>query len=131
MNKQITGIIEWTKLKIRIYLSSDIKFYFKERQIWWASLGANIGFEQDGKNDKFERPVLIFKKFNKYMAWCLPLTSKPKEGKYYYWFNYKDQRGTILLSQIRAISSKRLIRKIGILSYEDFKKVRELVKKLI
>jgi hypothetical protein len=32
-------------------------FYFREKEIWWACLGANIGFEQNGKNENFERPI--------------------------------------------------------------------------
>ena len=51
----------WTKLKIRLHVSEDEPVYFREKEIWWASLGANIGYEQDGKNDNFERPVLILK----------------------------------------------------------------------
>ncbi|MFA5871014.1 MAG: hypothetical protein WC842_03995 [Candidatus Paceibacterota bacterium] len=31
------------------------------REIWWCSLGVNIGSEEDGKNELFERPVLILK----------------------------------------------------------------------
>ena len=32
---------------------------FHEREIWWCSIGINLGDEQDGKNELFERPVLI------------------------------------------------------------------------
>ena len=48
---------------------------FHEREIWWCSLGLNIGFEQDGKNYLYERPVLVIRKFNKHTLWILPLTS--------------------------------------------------------
>jgi hypothetical protein len=40
--------IEWTKIKVRLALKDDIKFYYNEREIWWASLGFNIGHEQKG-----------------------------------------------------------------------------------
>ena len=62
------------------------EIYFKEREIWWCSLGLNIGFEQDGKNYRFERPVLILKKFSKDLFWALPSTSQDKTGEYYYQF---------------------------------------------
>ena len=39
-------------------------FYFSEREIWWCSVGINVGVEVNGKNSKFERPVLVLKKFN-------------------------------------------------------------------
>ena len=32
---------------------------FKERDIFWVSIGQNIGYEQNGKSDIFSRPVLI------------------------------------------------------------------------
>jgi hypothetical protein len=42
----------------------DEKFRVHEREIWWCSMGVNIGDEEDGKNELFERPVLILRKFN-------------------------------------------------------------------
>jgi mRNA interferase MazF len=41
---------------------------FKKGDIWWASIGVNIGSEIDGKNSEFERPVLIIKKITKTQA---------------------------------------------------------------
>ena len=120
--------MQWTKLKIRIHVSENKKIYFREKEIWWTSLGVNIGFEQDGKHEKFERPVLILKKFNQYVLWALPLTSQNKTGKYYYQFQYKGKRSAVIFSQMRLISSKRLLRRIGIFPTEDFKKVKELIK---
>ena len=50
----------WTKLKIRIHASeSNRNVYFKEGQIWWASIGQNIGVEANGKNKNYERPVIM------------------------------------------------------------------------
>jgi len=42
---KLTKFFEWTKLKIRIHISNRI-IYFKEREIWWSSLGLNIGYEE-------------------------------------------------------------------------------------
>ena len=42
---------------------------FHEREIWWCSIGVNLGDEQDGKNELFERPVLVVRKFNRKLAW--------------------------------------------------------------
>ncbi len=80
----LVKFIKWAKLKIRIHVSEVEPVYFKEKDVWWASLGINVGHEQDGKNESFERPVLVFKKFNKHMLWVLPLTSQDKADKYYY-----------------------------------------------
>lgn len=127
----IRQFLDWTKLKIMIHLSGDIEFYFREREIWWASLGINIGHEQDGKNNKFERPVLILKKFNRHVLWILPFTNKTKLGKYYYQTKYQDRDYWIILSQLRLISSKRLTRKIRTLPKNEYFQVKQRIKLFI
>jgi len=107
------------------------KIYFHEREIWWCCLGLNIGFEQDGKNNQFERPVLILKKFNRDIFWALSLTSRNKEGKYYYQFEYRERKYSVILSQLKLMSNKRLLRKIRTFPRDDFNEVRKLVKDLI
>ena len=37
----------------------------KKREIWWLSIGLNVGVEEDGKNNNFEQPILVMKVFNK------------------------------------------------------------------
>lgn len=49
--------------------------YYKEREVWWCSLGCNIGTEEDGKNDEFERPVIVFRSFGGSLIWVIPLTT--------------------------------------------------------
>lgn len=93
---------------------------FREREIWWCSLGLNVGIEEDGKHELFQRPILVFRKFNKEMLWALPMTSKKKEGKFYHSFDFHEQERTALLSQIRTISAKRLIRRLGKMNEQDF-----------
>lgn len=106
--------------------------YFREKEVWWASLGANLGHEEDGKNKKFERPVLILRKFNKHLMLVIPLTSKIKENnKYYFKCFLNNQSGSAIISQIRIISSKRLIRRMGDMSNMDFYKIKDLIKNLI
>ena len=55
--------------------------FFHVREIWWCSTGLNIAVEADGKNENFERPMLVIKKFNADMIWVLPLTTKEKQNK--------------------------------------------------
>lgn len=120
----------WCFLKKELN-DKDIDIYFKKREIWWCSLGVNVGFEQDGKNNKFERPVLVLRKFNKDLLLVLPTTSQRKEGQYYYEFISNGKKYSVILSQLRAISSKRLLRKIRKISAEDFVKIKELVVDII
>lgn len=99
---------------------------------WWCSIGVNIGNEQDGKNDEFERPVLVFKKLNKYMFIGIPQTTKIKEGKYFHCYKNDGTRYTFILSQIRLFSSKRLLRKVGRLDLNNYNEVKiRLIKILI
>ena len=55
---------EWNK-KIEKLQQKVSNTYFYEREIWWASVGMNVGDEEDGKGDNYARPVLIVRKFNK------------------------------------------------------------------
>lgn len=132
MKEKAQQFINWTKLKIRIHFhDATHPIFFKEREIWWASLGVNVGYEQNGKNETFERPVLILKKFNLDLMWILPLTTQDKRGKYYYQTEYMGNKFNIILSQLRMLSSKRLRRKIRTLPQNEFKVIRKKVKDFI
>lgn len=103
-------------------------FYFHEREIWWCSLGINIGYEQDGKNDNFERPVLILRKFNRDIALIIPLTSVAKENKYHHKLNTSGS--FVILSQVRLISTKRLLRRVEKIVENEFNEIMAKIKKL-
>ncbi len=106
--------------------NKSTRLFFHEREVWWCSLGVNVGFEQDGKGKFFTRPVLVLKKFNKEIFWALPLTTKIKESKFYTPIFLGDQISrNVILSQIRLIDAKRLIDKMGTISRENY----ELIKK--
>lgn len=123
MKKDFDG---WNKRKKQLHNQTPAFFYY-EREIWWCSLGVNIGNEQDGVNELFERPVLILKKFNSQILWIIPLTTSDKSS--YFYFKSKDF-SSVILSQIRLISSRRLLRKIGTINYEDFREIIRKVKKI-
>ena len=106
---------KWNKLKKQID-TKDFNGRVHEREIWWANLGLNIGHEEDGKNNSFQRPVLIIKKWSSKTVIVLPLTTKIKNNKYHYIFEHHNIRFGVILSQVRLISTNRLtrrIRKIG------------------
>ncbi|MFA6194258.1 MAG: type II toxin-antitoxin system PemK/MazF family toxin [Patescibacteria group bacterium] len=127
-------IFEWHKIKVDIQLA-DVKnnLYFYEKDIWWASLGANIGHEEDGKNKRFERPVLILKKFNKHLILIIPLSSQIKKNKFYYYKFSSNNKKFIsaMFCQIRLISNKRLIRKMGTINNNDFNEIKSRIKDII
>lgn len=115
----------WNGKKTSIHNSSSQRAYFHEREIWWCSLGANIGYEQDGKGQYFARPVVVVKKFNKELFWALPLTTKPKNGKYYFVLDLGDgMERRVILSQLRLIDAKRLRDKVATVPQDQFQALK-------
>ena len=89
---------------------------FRAQEIWWCSFAANVPVEAEGAS-VLERPVLVFRKFNSEVFWGLPLTSKKKEGgKFEFVFSMHQKDRTALLSQMRVLSARRLIRRLGKIS---------------
>ena len=127
MNKDFE---QWNKRK-RFLNSSDFSIYFYEREIWWCSIGTNIGFEQDGKGNEFARPVLVLKKYNKNVFIGIPLTTAKRNGKYYYSFPFLNNISTAILSQIRLFDSKRLLRKMGRISKNDYVELRQQLRAIL
>lgn len=122
---------KWHNEKTIVHNSKERPF-FHNREIWFCSLGENIGFEQDGNGDDFLRPVIIIKKFNNEIFWCIPLTTKTKTSDHYHSFNFnKNEISTAILSQLRLLDAKRLQYKIGTISKEDFEEVKRKIKQFL
>jgi mRNA-degrading endonuclease toxin of MazEF toxin-antitoxin module len=119
----------WHALKADIDESS-FRPMFHEREIWWCSLGVNVGREEDGKNERFERPVLIFRKFNHEIFWGMPATSADRIWEYYFPYEHDGRQSTIILSQMRTLDGKRLLRKMGTLTEIDFENLKAKFQKL-
>lgn len=98
---------------------------FHEREIWWCSIGINLGDEQDGKNQLFERPVLIVKKFNNKICWVCPMTTRQKEGVYYHQLEHDGKVFSVILSQMRLVSVKRFRRFMRKISPYQFKQIQD------
>lgn len=100
---------DWGKLKSNIDKFDRLNTpTINEREIWWCSIGVNIGDEEDGKHELYHRPVLILKKFNNRIFWGLALSTKIKDDKSYFLINIKGKNQSILLSHLRLYDSKRL-----------------------
>ncbi len=63
---------EWFKIKIVLW-DKKSHIVFKQGDIWWCSLGINIGEEMFGKGARFTRPVLVFRKFTSNSFLGLPI----------------------------------------------------------
>ena len=110
---------KWNQLKKSLSIKESTIF-FHEREIWYCSLGKNIGYEEDGKNELFERPVLVIRKFNNEIFLAIPLTSSKKDNNYYYQYKLNNKTYAGILSQIRLLDCRRLSRKIGMIKEGDF-----------
>lgn len=117
----------WTHEKKRLEFVGHETLVFHEREIWWCSIGINLGDEEDGKNQLFERPVLVLKKFNKRLAWVLPMSTKEKLGRYYYRIEHNDRAYVVLLSQLRLVSTKRFHRFVRKISPKQFYEVQQKI----
>ena len=114
---------EWNEIKKKIADKRTV--YTKIGEIYFAYLGENIGYEQCGKGEKFLRPIIVFKRFGRDAILAIPLTTKPKEGKYYFGFSFRgDKESIALLSQIRFLDTRRLLKKIGRMKSSDFEKLK-------
>lgn len=120
----------WNNLKKKINNKSK-KVFFKERDVFYISLGQNVGFEENGKGYKFSRPVVVLRKFNNNIFLCVPLTSAQKDGKFYFSFFFNDRDNSAILSQIKLIDSKRLLSKLGMMPKKDFHKMKRKISKLL
>jgi mRNA-degrading endonuclease toxin of MazEF toxin-antitoxin module len=124
MIENILKLLDKWHIKKKQNVKHSKSLNFKERDIFFLSIGENIGYEQNGKGDEFLRPVIIYKKFNNNQFLAIPLTSKEKSSKYYFEFQYKkDIKSYAILSQIRVFDAKRLKYKSGYINKDDFKKL--------
>ena len=114
----------WSDRKIELHLLKRCPLYFHERELWWVSLGQNIGSEQGGKGHDFARPVLVLLRFNKRMFFGLPMTSTQKNDRFHTRLELHKKDVFVILSQGRLLSSNRLRRKIKSVSEADFSRVR-------
>ncbi|HTK33615.1 MAG TPA: type II toxin-antitoxin system PemK/MazF family toxin [Candidatus Paceibacterota bacterium] len=109
----------WNEYKKTIDSNGPLT-HFNEREIWWCSIGVNIGSEQDSYSKDFGRPVIVFKKFTEKIFLGVPLTTKVRRGAFRIPFQVNGIPNDMLMLQIRAFDQKRLMNKIADVSHVDF-----------
>ena len=57
--------------------------HVSEGEIWWASIGENVGAEINGKSQDFSRPIVIFRKLAHGFYFVVPLTTQIRNGSWY------------------------------------------------
>ena len=106
-----------------------MKRQINQRDIYYCDFGDNDGSEQSG-----ERPSLIISNdlgnVNSDTIIVLPITSKKKKDLPIHYILYKDiypffkdEEDRVLTEQIRCVSKKKLHKKMGQISVEDFNNI--------
>jgi len=121
----------WNEEKKQIDAREDALLY-REREVRWCRLGANVGFEQDGTGRDHSRPVLILKGFSRSVCLVLPLTTSSKKHPYHTSVGVIGNRPAfVIISQLRLVDTKRLDQKITTLNRNVFEGVRKAVKDML
>ncbi|MFA6278638.1 MAG: type II toxin-antitoxin system PemK/MazF family toxin [Candidatus Paceibacterota bacterium] len=137
------GLEQWNEIKKA--LRGLVNFPRpKKRQVWWCTVGLNIGSEQSC-DEGFERPVLVIKVFGT-IFWGIPITSSDPDGKKevnplfykiegvsYTTADGKNKilEGYIALHQLRAYDARRLKRKILRIDVGLFSKILTELRSLL
>lgn len=109
----------------------------RQREIWWCSIGVNVGVEQDGKNSLYERPVLIVRKFNHRHFLGTPLTTQIKDLPWRHTIYYRNKaegrtrEGQAILSQLRAYDTARLTRHLARLGNTQFNALVQTIQEML
>lgn len=122
---------EWMGLKSELDLRIQKIPHVNEGEVWWTSVGENIGYEINGKSTLFTRPVLILKKFSREFYLVIPLTTQMRTGTWYVNFKLDQKEQIACLHQMRAIDYRRLSTKIGQVKKEDYQIIKKSLKDLI
>jgi mRNA-degrading endonuclease toxin of MazEF toxin-antitoxin module len=115
---------KWNELKKNINNRDPI--YVSEREVWFCSVGLNVGSEQDGKNEVYERPVLVIKKITSNTFVGVPLTSNKKKGSWY--ISIDSMESSAIITQIKLFDTRRLTRKMKSIPINEFELVKEAIR---
>lgn len=121
MNKDFDS---WNALKKKLDAGTSRPPLVSESELWWVSIGENVGREIHGKSELYSRPVIILKKLAHEFYFVIPTTSKPRNGSWYASFAYKKTDMTACLHQARAMDYRRLSNRIGQLEENDFDRIK-------
>ena len=117
--------LEWIGLKEKLHETNHRPPHVSERDMWWASVGENIGSEMNGKSGRFSRPVLILKKLAHGFYLVAPTTTQPRDGTWYVHVRLSDEDEFVCLNQVRTIDYRRLHSKLGQIDTDNFKTVKD------
>jgi mRNA interferase MazF len=122
--------LAWFSLKQQLHEISTQPPLVSERDIWWASIGENVGSEINGKSALFSRPVIVLKKLSHTFYFVIPTTTQAKDGSWYVPFRQHGKHMAACLHQARAIDYRRLSSRLGAIDGDDFTNIKDGFRRL-
>lgn len=106
---------DWTVVKKRINIE-ERKVNARAGDIRWISFGVNVGSEMDGKGPSYTRPGLIVNVIGSHYALVVPTSTKIRQVPGYISLNWNTRPMALCIHQMRVVSSKRILNRIGKIS---------------
>jgi mRNA interferase MazF len=117
--------LQWIRLKEKLHNGKGKPPLVKERDLWWASIGENVGSEMNGKSVLFSRPVVVIKKLSRGFFLVAPTTSVVHKGSWYVEIRQEGKVMFVCLHQMRTLDYRRLSNRMGVIDEEDFSRIKE------
>jgi mRNA interferase MazF len=128
MRKDFDG---WDETKKRTDSRRGASFYH-EREVWCCTLGVNVGSEENGSGEEYRRPALILKGLSVETCLIVPLTTSAKDHPLRVAVGLiGGKQARAILSQMRVIDTKRLVRKIEYLDVDTFEQIRKAARGML
>ncbi|MDQ5893562.1 MAG: sulfate adenylyltransferase subunit 1 [Patescibacteria group bacterium] len=77
------------------------------------------------------RPVLVVRKLGRFSFIGVPLTSQLKSGTWYFNLNIKDEKNSIILSQVRHFDYRRMDKILSKIALSDLNSIKIALARLI
>ncbi len=122
---------DWNTFKQKLHSLPSFP-HPKEGEIWWCSVGVNIGQEIFGKGSFFTRPIFVLtvKETGEFIG--LPMSSKIKQKKFSKIIETEDGKQHVLkLLKIRNYDNRRLRTKLYKVPKDVLSEIKEDVRRII
>lgn len=118
-------LLQWFDVKQRLRETPREPPLVSEGDIWWASIGENVGSEIHGKSRAFSRPVVIYRKLGRSFFMVAPTTTTPKNGTWYIPIHSLGTDMRVCLHQMRTMDYRRLSTKMGCVTESEANQIRD------
>lgn len=118
--------IRWLRLKQLLHQQKHKPPFISEGDIWWASIGENVGREINGKSERFSRPVIVYKKLSRETFLAIPASTQTgnRYEPHYVQYTHNNVCAVACLNQIRVIDYRRISSKLGSVNDTDMQNIK-------